>query len=111
MFIVSSIIPASISAATAVRQAGQAAKMRVTSVMRAIANRRDITQLTHLDDQALKDIGLTRTDVRGALGVSLLDDPSHVLMDIAGAEHGAAARARQLGVRRPVVINCLPKEA
>ena len=110
MFIVSSIIPASTAAVSAVRQAARAVNMRVASILRAIANRRDITQLTHLDDHALKDIGLTRSDVRGALEVSLFDDPSRVLMDIAGTEHGASARARHLGVRRPVVIDCLPKD-
>ncbi len=110
MIILSSIIPASMTAVRALRQSVRAVNLRVANVMRAIANRREITQLTHLDDHALKDIGLTRSDVRGALEVSLLDDPSRVLMDIAGAEHGAAARARNLGVRRPVVITCLPKE-
>ncbi len=110
MIILSSIMPALMSAASAVRRASSAVHARASCVLRAIANRREITQLTHLDEHALKDIGLTRSDVRGALEVSLLDDPSRVLMDIAGAEHGAAARARNLGVRRPMVINCVPKE-
>ena len=52
MFIVSSIIPASTAAVSAVRQAARAVNMRVASILRAIANRRDITQLTHLDDHA-----------------------------------------------------------
>ena len=82
MIILSSILPALVTAVSAVRRAVRTISMRVTSAMRAIANRREITQLTHLDDHALKDIGLTRSDVRGALEVSLFDDPSSVLMDI-----------------------------
>jgi uncharacterized protein YjiS (DUF1127 family) len=42
-------------------------------------NRREINRLVDLDERTLRDIGLTHAAVRGALGVSLLDDPSRML--------------------------------
>jgi uncharacterized protein YjiS (DUF1127 family) len=97
MVIVSSLSP--VLAAAFARLA-----TRLSAVVRALENRQAVQDMAQLDDRMLKDIGLTRTDVRGALEVSLLDDPSHVLADIAGAGHGAASRQANLGVRRPMVI-------
>ncbi|MCO4053906.1 MAG: DUF1127 domain-containing protein [Bosea sp.] len=65
----------------------------LASLRRALSNRMAVRELAHLDDHALKDIGLTRSDVNGALGVSMLSDPSSVLADIAGSGHGRAMQA------------------
>jgi uncharacterized protein YjiS (DUF1127 family) len=54
----------------------------------ALKNRRQIAQLHHLDDRSLKDIGLIRSDVHEALGVSLFRDPSQHLVDVAGEKRG-----------------------
>jgi uncharacterized protein YjiS (DUF1127 family) len=113
MLILSSVLPvirAAFSPARVVIATVVAAGLRVA---RALHNRRQVTQLTHLDAHQLKDIGLTRTDVRGALEVSLFDDPSRVLADIAGAGHGAARLSQGTPVaRQPVsLITPQPREA
>jgi uncharacterized protein YjiS (DUF1127 family) len=53
----------------------------VRGLTSAIANRVAVQRLTDLDDRALKDIGLTRGDVAGALSVPLHVDPSAILSD------------------------------
>ncbi len=40
---------------------------RAKDVLAALRNRREVMRLTDLDDRALKDIGLLRADVEGAL--------------------------------------------
>jgi uncharacterized protein YjiS (DUF1127 family) len=50
----------------------------------ALKSRHQIAQLSDLDDRALKDIGLIRSDVHAALAEPLFRDPSHHLMDVAG---------------------------
>ena len=42
--------------------------------LRSYSNRRAALKLTHLDDHLLADIGLTRGDVREALGLPFTDD-------------------------------------
>jgi uncharacterized protein YjiS (DUF1127 family) len=104
MIIVSSLLRAVSAAARPVA--------RVTSrAVRTLRNRREVLALSGLDDRALKDIGLTRTDVHGALAAPIHQDPSAILRDLAGEGHGAAARMLTHGVRRPVVIQAVPKEA
>ncbi len=49
--------------------------------LRALGNRGAIHRLAHLDDRGLKDIGLTRNDVDGALAQPFHVDPSRILMD------------------------------
>ena len=57
----------------------------VLRVKTALANRQAAKELTQWDDAALKDIGLTRSDVRGALAESFLEDPTlHLSMIAAG---------------------------
>jgi uncharacterized protein YjiS (DUF1127 family) len=56
----------------------------------ALKNRRQISQLHHLDDRSLKDIGLIRSDVHEALGISLFRDPSQHLLDVAGEKRGGS---------------------
>jgi uncharacterized protein YjiS (DUF1127 family) len=49
-----------------------------------LKNRREVARLNDLDDRALKDIGLVRSDVHAALAEPLFSDPSYHLMDMAG---------------------------
>jgi hypothetical protein len=51
------------------------------NVAQRIHNRRAVTDLLEWDNNALKDIGLTRTDVHLALGLPLSEDPSRRLAD------------------------------
>lgn len=52
----------------------------VRDSVRTFKHRREIKALTELDDRLLKDIGLTRGDVAGALSGPLLSNPSAVLV-------------------------------
>ena len=52
---------------------------RAKEVLAALRNRRQVMRLTDLDDRALKDIGLLRADVEGALLEPLHKDPSKLL--------------------------------
>lgn len=70
---------------------------RFVGVLRAFNHRAEVRRLAELDDRALKDIGLTRLDVIGALGEPLHRDPSTVLM-IRSVER--RSRSRALGVTR-----------
>lgn len=51
----------------------------VRAVLRAMAHRRQVMRLMELDDRCLKDIGLLRTDVIGALEEPPHRDPSTLL--------------------------------
>jgi uncharacterized protein YjiS (DUF1127 family) len=52
---------------------------QVERFVRAVRNRRDVMRLAELDDRTLKDIGLVRSDVAGALDQPLSADPSRIL--------------------------------
>ncbi len=54
---------------------------RVVSLWTAVLHRRDVVRLLDLDDRQLRDIGLIRNDVLGALAEPITHDPSHVLLD------------------------------
>jgi uncharacterized protein YjiS (DUF1127 family) len=56
----------------------------LSRVVVALKNRRQVGSLTQLDDRALKDIGLLRSDVRDALSGPFYRDPSVQLVDVAG---------------------------
>jgi hypothetical protein len=60
----------------------------VKSFAVAFRNRRQVARLTDLDDRALKDIGLTRSDVMAALDQPFLRDPSMHLTSVAGVRRG-----------------------
>lgn len=67
----------------------------VISFAKAVVNRREILLLTELDDRSLKDIGLMRADVEGALASSWLKDPSSVLASRSTASARAATARRE----------------
>ncbi|MCA0401674.1 MAG: DUF1127 domain-containing protein [Proteobacteria bacterium] len=60
-------------------------------VIRALAHRRSAMRLADWDQHTLDDIGLTRRDVRLALGTSLLSDPT-VTLSLIAAERQPSAR-------------------
>lgn len=67
----------------------------VAEIWRRHHNRRAIRKLMALDRDALKDIGLSRSDVAGALALPLSKDPSRHLAD-ALAERRRAERLARL---------------
>jgi len=64
----------------ALLKAGVAAALaRAAGLRTALSHRRAVRRLAELDDRTLKDIGLARSDVTGALAQSLAVDPSRIL--------------------------------
>jgi uncharacterized protein YjiS (DUF1127 family) len=51
----------------------------VIAVTRNLRHRADVRRLTLLSDHQLKDVGLTRGEVAGALAVGWMEDPSCTL--------------------------------
>jgi uncharacterized protein YjiS (DUF1127 family) len=90
-------LTATTSSAMTLRRALSFAWGRVAGVLRALNHRGEVRRLAELDERALKDIGLTRLDVIGALGEPLHRDPSTVLM-IRSVER--RSRSRAVGVTR-----------
>ena len=74
------------------------------NLVRAVVHRREVMRLSELDERGLKDIGLVRSDIDGALAVSWLSDPSSVLQARSDQQQSVAASRREAGVRRPMVI-------
>jgi uncharacterized protein YjiS (DUF1127 family) len=72
----------------------------VSNGFRAFQNRLAVTRLTDLDDRALKDIGLLRTDVAAALALPLHQDPSRHLVSVAGEKRGAFSEAQAAACHR-----------
>lgn len=75
----------------------------VKDLVRAWLHRREVLQLAELDDRGLKDIGLVRSDIEGALATFWLRDPSAVLQARSSQQQSAAAIRREAGLRRPLV--------
>ena len=74
----------------------------VKSFAVALRNRRQVGRLTDLDDRALKDIGLTRSDVTAALAQPFLRDPSIHLTSVAGGTRGRPVVTASPGATGPV---------
>ncbi|PTM39039.1 DUF1127 domain-containing protein [Bosea sp. 124] len=74
----------------------------VVALVKALIHRREVLRLGELDERSLKDIGLVRSDLDGALAVSWLSDPSVVLAERSSARSGVAATRREAGLQRPV---------
>ncbi|ACA20298.1 hypothetical protein M446_6021 [Methylobacterium sp. 4-46] len=64
-----------------VLRAGRVAHKGVATVIRLLAHRRAAHRLAALDDRMLRDLGLTRAEVVGALDLSWRDDPTLHLAD------------------------------
>lgn len=69
------------------------------ALVRAILHRREVTRMLELDDRSLKDIGLVRSDVLGALAEPLSHDPS-ILLRLRSVDNRARQRALQASARR-----------
>ena len=68
---------------------------QVGGFLKAVEHRREVRHLAELDDRILKDIGLSRTDVDGALAEPFYRNPTTVL--VRSHEH----RHRVQGLVRP----------
>jgi uncharacterized protein YjiS (DUF1127 family) len=75
---------------------------RIATFLAAVRHRREVMNLADLDDRALKDIGLERTDVNQALREPLFRNPSLVLVRSVAEQRrgGQSSRERTM---RPVV--------
>jgi uncharacterized protein YjiS (DUF1127 family) len=71
----------------------------VARVMTALKNRRQISSLAELDDRALKDIGLMRSDVHAALSGPFFHDPSVQLVNVAGYKRRTDSKASTLSAQ------------
>lgn len=56
----------------------------IRNLVQVAQNRRQVRDLAQWDDRALKDIGLTRSDIAGALSLPLRDDPTLHLASLSG---------------------------
>jgi uncharacterized protein YjiS (DUF1127 family) len=65
-----------------------------SEIVQAVRNRRAVRSLAELDDRALADIGLLRTDVHAALARPSFADPSKVLTEVCCSWHSFTARFR-----------------
>lgn len=69
----------------------------VEAVGRAIERRQVMAEIAHLDDHMLRDIGVTRADVRDAVAAPLFADPTQLLVVRAGERRAAARLAAWRG--------------
>lgn len=67
------------------------AKRRVDAAARALERRRAIAALAALDDYMLRDIGITRADIRDAVSEPIGADPTRLLV-LRATERRAALR-------------------
>ncbi len=63
----------------------------VKTIGRVMERRQVMADLAHLDDHMLRDIGVTRADVRDAVAAPLFEDPTQLLV-LRAKERRAAAR-------------------
>ncbi len=83
----------------------------VTFLVKALIHRREVMRLGELDERGLKDIGLVRSDLDGALSVSWLSDPSVVLAERSSARAGVAAVRRQTALHQAAVAEAAARPA
>jgi uncharacterized protein YjiS (DUF1127 family) len=68
---------------------GRTVRALMKNVAQRVKNRRAVNQLLGWDDHALRDIGLTRADVRLSLALPWREDPSSRLCDWAHERRAA----------------------
>lgn len=103
-------VPKSLSfVATGVTRVVTGGYVGVKALTRALIHRREVLRLSELDERGLKDIGLVRSDIDGALTVSWLKDPSTALAARSGARAGVASIRREEGVRQALVKTAVAK--
>ncbi|NNM72974.1 DUF1127 domain-containing protein [Enterovirga aerilata] len=66
--------------AAALRHAAMLVLRTIAGFVRALIHRREVRKLLELDERSLRDIGLIRNDVIGALDQPLVKDPSVILL-------------------------------
>ncbi|HSI41842.1 MAG TPA: DUF1127 domain-containing protein [Xanthobacteraceae bacterium] len=69
-----------------------AGALRVVRILKALSRRRILADLGEFDDRMLRDIGLTRSDLRDAASGPLWQDPTSVLV-VRAVEKRANRRA------------------
>src|SRR5438552_1035287 len=89
-----------LSVLEAIRALGAVLVERVARLAKILRHRRDLEFLAGLDDRMLKDIGLTRSDLRFALCEPFWRDPGAALISRVGQ--------RGLGKSRPSVPSVGP---
>jgi uncharacterized protein YjiS (DUF1127 family) len=72
--------------------AAAAAARWIARAVGAFNGRRIVADLGRMDDRMLRDIGLSRSDLRDAASVSRLDDPTDVLFRRAAERRAARGR-------------------
>lgn len=99
-FLTGFLIPLGLSAAKSIRKFGE-----------VIQNRRQLHELSHWDRHALKDIGLTPSDLVGALSLPLHQDPSEHLAQMSGRSPRTSLEETLRGSRQAVVSQGKARQA
>jgi uncharacterized protein YjiS (DUF1127 family) len=81
----------------AIRALGTASAERIARVAKILRHRRDLEFLASLDERMLRDIGLTRSDLRFALSEPFWRDPGPVLISRVG-QRGLGSKRRPVSV-------------
>ena len=71
-----------------------AAGRRVAAIGTWYQARRDYHLLCGMDESALKDIGLSRSDLRDATAVGIFGDPTSIITSRAAERHGQRRKSR-----------------
>jgi uncharacterized protein YjiS (DUF1127 family) len=100
------------SVSAGVRRVATIGFVGTIQLVRALAHRREVMRLSaELDERGLKDIGLVRSDIDGALAASWLDDPSAVLAERSRSSSDLAAARREHALRHAGSSTMLTKKA
>lgn len=98
------LVPKSLSfVAAGVTRVAVRGYVGVKAVVRALIHRREVLRLSELDERGLKDIGLVRSDIDGALTVSWFRDPSAILAARSDTQTSLASARREEGYRQALV--------
>ncbi len=96
--------------ASAVRRFVQLVILGMTAFVRAITHRREVRQLLDMAERSLRDIGLLRSDVVGALDQPWAKDPSAILVvrsvDRRSRLRALAHASRRVKARASAEVNC-----